>query len=153
MFDKEKLYDLIKETFFLIDDGDRRFFVQFDLTVSRYYALLHIYEMPGLSFSQLSDQMVCDKSNVTRIIKGLEASGYVLRKPHETDGRTLRLYLTEMGTAVCQQATHSHKTFNQARLNCLPDLTGDNLIEGLTNLNAYLRQELHTNTPSIPIGR
>ncbi|MCA9936339.1 MAG: MarR family transcriptional regulator [Ardenticatenaceae bacterium] len=144
MCDKELLYNLIKETFLLIDDGDRRFFYQFDLTVSRYYALYHIAENPGISFSQLSDRMVCDKSNVTRIIKGLEASGYVTRQPHETDGRTLRLYLTEEGTAVQQQAALAHKIYNDARLRCITDLQHDNLVEGLTRLNEHIRTELST---------
>jgi len=147
MCDKELLYNLIKETFLLIDDGDRRFFRRFDLTVSRYYALLHIGGDPGISFSQLSERMVCDKSNVTRIIKGLESSGYVTRQPHETDGRTLRLYLTEEGTAVYQQATRAHKTYNDTRLHCITDLQHDNLVDGLTRLNEYMRADL---TDTIP---
>ena len=53
MNDKEQLYNLIKETFLLLDDGDRRFFNRFDISVSRYYALHHIGEEPGISFSQL----------------------------------------------------------------------------------------------------
>lgn len=142
MSDKELLYNLIKETFLLLDDGDRRFFRRFDLTVSRYYALYHIGQEPGISFSQLSERMVCDKSNVTRIIKGLELSGFVARQPHEKDGRTLRLYLTDAGTAVYHQTAIAHKTYNQTRLSCLSDLQHDNLLDGLTRLNEHMRADL-----------
>lgn len=143
MCDKERLYNLIKETFLLLDDGDRRFFSRFDLTVSRYYALHHIGQQPGISFSQLSDRMVCDKSNVTRIVKGLEATEYVVRQPHETDGRTLRLYLTDSGTAVLQQATRAHFAYNESRLAAINSITEKNLIQGLTLLNHHLQQEIN----------
>jgi DNA-binding MarR family transcriptional regulator len=139
---QELLYNLIKETFFLLDDGDRRFFRKFDLTVSRYYALYHIGKQPGISFSQLSEHMVCDKSNVTRIIKGLEEANYVARLPHETDGRTLRLYLTEEGTAVRQKVTLAHKSYNENRLNCLNAIQHEGLVAGLARLNEYMRAEL-----------
>ncbi|MCA9971583.1 MAG: MarR family transcriptional regulator [Anaerolineales bacterium] len=142
MSDKERLYNLIKETFLLLDDGDRRFFSRFDLTVSRYYALHHIGAQPGISFSQLSDRMVCDKSNVTRIIKGLEACDFVVRQPHETDGRTLRLYLTDVGKSVLNSATSAHKAYNEVRLAAVSDLTEKNLIQGLAALNQFLQQEI-----------
>lgn len=144
MNDKELLYNLIKETFLLLDDGDRRFFNRFDITVSRYYALYHIGEEPGISFSQLSDCMVCDKSNVTRIIKGLESAGHVVRQPHETDGRTLRLYLTDSGTAVLNQVSLAHKQYNETRLECIDEIEQGNLIQGLTRLNEYMKQGLYT---------
>ncbi len=146
MCDKELLYNLIKETFILLDDGDRRFFRKFDLTVSRYYALYHIGETPGISFSQLSERMVCDKSNVTRIIKGLETAGYVTRQPHETDGRTLRLYLTDEGTAVYQHAAQSHQAYNQNRLSCLSDIQHESLLDGLVRLNEHMRADLAETT-------
>ncbi|MCA9962476.1 MAG: MarR family transcriptional regulator [Chloroflexota bacterium] len=151
MSDKELLYNLIKETFLLLDDGDRRFFNHFDLTVSRYYALYHIGEEPGISFSQLSDCMVCDKSNVTRIIKGLESVGYVVRQPHETDGRTLRLYLTDEGTAVLNQIAIAHKSYIEARLNFIDEIEQDNLIEGLSRLNEHMKHDLYGLVEEIPL--
>ncbi|MCA9927918.1 MAG: MarR family transcriptional regulator, partial [Anaerolineales bacterium] len=93
MNEKEMLYNLLKEIFILLDDGDRRLFGQYKLTPPRFYALTHINEEPGLSSSKLSDRLLCDKSNVTRIVKGLEAEGHIIRKQHETDGRTKQLYL------------------------------------------------------------
>ena len=119
MSDNEKLYDLIKETFILLDDGDRRLFSQFNLTPPRFYALSHIAEESGLSSSRLSERLLCDKSNVTRIVKGLESKGYIERQPHETDGRAIRLFLTETGTAVLQQVQSAHTQFNQTRINSI----------------------------------
>lgn len=142
MSDREALYNLLKTTFILLDDGDRRLFGQFDLSPTRYYALLHISEKPGLSSSELSDRLLCDKSNVTRIVKGLEQTGYIIRKPHESDGRTLRLYLTEKGEVVCEQISEAHQAYNELRLSCINDISQGNLLENLSILNESLNDEL-----------
>ncbi len=138
MNDNENLYNLIKETFILLDDGDRRLFNQFNLTPPRFYALSHIAEEPGLSSSRLSERLLCDKSNVTRIVKGLESKGYIERQPHETDGRAIRLFLTEKGTAVLQQVQSAHTQFNQTRINSIDTDSQSKLLHHLTQLNSSL---------------
>ncbi len=142
MGDQEKLYNLLKEAFLLLDFGDRQLFTHYNLTAPRFYALFHINQEPGILSSQLSSRMFCDKSNATRIIKGLEAEGYVERIPHETDGRSLRLYLTEEGTAVCQQVIAAHQAYNQTRLDCISEIEQGNLIQGLSLLNQRLQESL-----------
>lgn len=150
MGNQEKLYHLLKEAFLLLDFGDRQLFSRYNLTAPRFYALYHINQEPGISSSQLSNRMFCDKSNATRIIKGLEAEGYVMREPHETDGRSLRIFLTDEGTAVCQQVIASHQAYNQARLDCITDLEQENLIQGLIHLNQRLQEELMVDDPKNP---
>ncbi len=134
MNEKARIYTLIKEAFILLDSGDSKLFASHNLTLPRYYALHHLAQAPGISFRELSNHMICDKSNVTRIIRSLEAASLVCRKPHETDGRSLRLYLTEEGTAVFDQVSTAHHAYNETRLSCLENLERDNLIQGLTKL-------------------
>lgn len=149
MNEREALYNMLKQTFILLDDGDRRLFSRFNLTAPRYYALLHVSEKPGLSSSELSDRLLCDKSNVTRIVKGLEGSGYLIRKPHETDGRTLRLYLTELGKEICSSVSMAHQNYNELRLSCINELSQGNLLENLSLLNESLQNELSQSAPSL----
>jgi len=144
------LYNLLKQTFILLDDGDRRLFGQYNLSPTRYYALLHISEKPGLSSSELSDRLLCDKSNVTRIVKGLENTGYILRKPHETDGRTLRLYLTEQGKTICTEIAAAHQQYNELRLSCISEISQGSLLENLSLLNESLQEEL--SQPLLPVN-
>jgi DNA-binding MarR family transcriptional regulator len=150
MSEREILYNLLKQTFILLDDGDRRLFGQYNLSPTRYYALLHISEKPGLSSSELSDRLLCDKSNVTRIVKGLETTGYILRKPHETDGRTLRLYLTQQGKSVCTEISAAHQTYNELRLSCVSEISQGSLLENLSLLNDSLQEEL--SQPLLPVN-
>lgn len=139
---KEQLYNLLKETFLLLDDGDRRLFSQYNLSAPRYYALVHILEEPGISSSGLSERLICDKSNVTRIVRGLEAQGFIVRRPHETDGRTQRLYLTEKGQTVCREIQNSHHAYNDARLMEIDEDTRDNLLNTLGQLHDSLQASL-----------
>lgn len=136
------LYTLLKEVFLMVDDGDRRFFNQFDISSARYYTLYHIGEEPGISFSELSNLMICDKSNISRIIKGLESEGLVIRRPHETDGRMLRLFLSEEGEALRDKAMSAHQHFNQERFNDLDDTKKNDLIAGLQQLKNNLYPQL-----------
>lgn len=142
MPDAQSTYNLLNEIFLILDDGDRRFFSQFDLTSPRFYALLHLGNMPGISLSELSNLMLCDKSNATRIIKGLEADGLVYRLPHESDGRAIRLYLTTQGREVRSQALASHRIYNQSRFDVLDEINQDNLLLYLTQLKTGLREKL-----------
>jgi DNA-binding MarR family transcriptional regulator len=136
------IYNTLNEIFILLDDGDRRFFGNYALSPTRYYALFHLLEQPGISFSELSNRMLCDKSNITRIIKGLEADNLVIRQPHETDGRTLRLFVSEKGKTLCREAIQAHHNYNQERFSDLEEIKKDNLLDGLQQLKSSLRSRL-----------
>lgn len=115
MDEANNLYTVLKEIFLLLDDGDRRVLADFDLTVPRFYALLHLGDHPGLSISELSDLMFCDKSNITRLIKTLEADDLVYRRPHDSDGRVFCLHLTSRGEELREKVLAIHSQRNEMR--------------------------------------
>lgn len=148
MTDRVRLYDLIKESFLLLDFGDRLFLEKFDLTVPRYYALAHIANDPGLSPSLLSRHMFCDKSNITRLIHGLISEGLVERRPHEKDGRAQRLFLSKAGEALYNRAALAHRGYVEMRLMALEGCTADQVTDVLAFLNKSLSDALD-NTPAL----
>ena len=105
-------------------------------------SLLHTQESPGISPRRLSQKLLCDKSNVSRIIRSLESDKLLERHPHETDRRSFRLYLTDKGTAVCNQVRHDHKLFNIHRLSCLDSMAEGDLLNNLSKLNNFLSENL-----------
>lgn len=145
------LYDLIKESFLLLDFGDRLFLERFNLTVPRYYALMHISNEPGLSPSNLSQCMFCDKSNITRLIQGLENDGLVERRPHEHDGRSHRLFLTQVGESLQREASEAHQHFVSERLRILEDYQADEITDVLVHLNQHLSSALNS-VPTISLN-
>ena len=138
----EQLYNIIKESFILLDDGDRHLFSEYNLSPPRFYAMAHINEEPGISSSELSTRLLCDKSNVTRIVRGLEQQGLIQRKPHETDGRTLRLYLTEQGLETCNHIQIELREYNETRFNNIDNIEQENLLQNLNKLNQALQTDL-----------
>lgn len=109
------LYTILKEIYFSLDNGDRRLLEGYNLSVPRFYLLKHISENPGITLTQLSTLMLTDKSNITRLIKGIEAEGLVSKRQHETDGRALSLYITETGQHILSLAKAAHHNFTQER--------------------------------------
>lgn len=150
MTDRVRLYDLIKESFLLLDFGDRLLLEQFDLTVPRYYALNHIAVEPGLSPGLLSRYVFCDKSNITRLVQGLLGDGLVERRPHEQDGRAQRLFLTAAGTELHGKASRAHQNFVELRLAVLEDYSADKVTDVLSYLNKSLSETLD-NTPEMSL--
>lgn len=140
MTSREHLYDLIKESFLLLDFGDRALFERYGLSVSRYYALHHIAGNAGLSPSRLSQLMFCDKSNITRLLQGLEADGYVMRHAHERDARIQRLFLTDNGRRLHDQVCAAHMDSIHERLGALPGEAGEQLETALAHLKKALAE-------------
>ncbi|MEZ4519733.1 MAG: MarR family winged helix-turn-helix transcriptional regulator [Chloroflexota bacterium] len=136
------LYSLLKESFLLLDFGDRQLFEQFGLTVPRYYAMYHIATSPGTSPSRLSDLMFCDKSNITRLLQGLEADGYIERRSHEYDGRVQRIYLTEKGESLQRRIADIHDATIEHRLCGLAHNEKSRLTDSLEQLNRSLSDDL-----------
>lgn len=142
-----KIYNLLKDLFFTIEDGDRLFFQERGLTVTRFYAMWHLSERPGLTLRDLSDRMLCDKSNVSRIVKGLEREGLIYREQHESDGRAYRLFLTGTGRATVNLVNVEHQAFNQERFaGNLAAETYTNLEQTLSVLKGALEQKLAINS-------
>ena len=142
MRDSQEIYTLLNEIYLILDDGDRRLFSQFDLTPPRFYALVHIGDQPGISLSNLSNLMLCDKSNATRIIKSLESEGLVYRLPHETDGRSIRLFLSEDGNEIRSKAINAHASYNEQRFNSRNTDDENELRLELIQLKKNLRDRL-----------
>jgi DNA-binding MarR family transcriptional regulator len=75
-----------------------------DLSLAQHEILLNIRRDSGLTQKELSDQLLVVKSNVTALIKKLEARGLVLRKSDPDDSRIKRLSLTRAGDKLVQQS-------------------------------------------------
>lgn len=137
------IYSLLKEIFLLLDDGDRRLFDRFSLTVPRYYVLFHLGAEPGISVSQLSRLMFCDKSNITRLIHGMQSEGLVTRRPHESDGRVLRLFLTQQGEDLRSEVVAAHEAANRRRIGqSLTEREQGDLLQFLGKLRTNLQSDL-----------
>jgi DNA-binding MarR family transcriptional regulator len=68
-----------------------------DLSLSAMAVLGALYRVGDLAVGELAARERVQPPSMTRTINCLEEGGYVVRRPHETDGRQVLVALTELG--------------------------------------------------------
>ncbi len=68
-----------------------------DLSGSMFLVLLFLDRHPGTRQDKLCDDLLIDKSGVTRKCRRLEESGYISREMQDDDKRQYKLFLTTEG--------------------------------------------------------
>ncbi len=75
-----------------------------DLSLAQHEILVAIWQNSGQTQKQLSENLLVIKSNVSALIKKLEARGLVLRTTDSSDTRNKRLSLTPAGKALVKKS-------------------------------------------------
>ena len=94
---KMHLYESLKAIFLHIDNHEKTYLADHGLNIPRFYILLHISHNPGINYIDLSDRLLCTKSNTTRVIQGMVKDGLITRKNDVNDRRSYKLFLTQKG--------------------------------------------------------
>lgn len=134
-------YELIKTVYLLLDDGDQQFLGRHNLTQAQFYALLWLADGPK-TMSELSQDMLCDPSNITRVAGILERKGLITRQRDEDDRRVIRLQITAVGQSLITQLHQAHETYTHNRLALLTEQEQADLQALLQKLGDGLRQQL-----------
>ena len=134
-------YELIKAIYLLLDDGDQHFLSQYDLTQVQFYALLWLADGPK-NMKELSSDLLCDPSNMTRVATILERKGLITRQRDPNDRRAINLNLTDAGRRLCQEAKQQHEVYTQQRMSGLNETERNTLLTLLNKLGDDLRQKL-----------
>ncbi len=136
-----KGYESIKAVYLLLDDGDQQFLSHFNLTQAQFYALLWLAES-AKNMSELSQAMLCDPSNITRVAGILERKGLITRQRDDHDRRMIRLVLTAVGQRLIETVHQAHETYTHQRMNVLTEHEQTHLLALLSKLCDGLRQQL-----------
>lgn len=132
---------LVSKVFIHLDDGDRQLMRKFGLTVTQYWALVHLHDKQGRSLSELANLLICDKSNVTSVVDKLEETGLAERKRGKAgDRRYTRVVLTEEGQQLRRQVMLAREYLLEKRLEVIDS---DDLRQCVSLLN-HLAHALQT---------
>ena len=140
---EQELYLLLTNLFVLMDDTDRQFFGEFDLSTRQFWALHHLSETDSLSMIELSRLLLTDKSNVTAITDNLQDAGLVRRRPAPQDRRVTLLSITPKGRQLHDLVYAAH----QDRIRTLIDsdeVTLRQALQVLGSIRDRYQQYLHT---------
>lgn len=109
------------------------------LTYPQYVVLMILWEEAPCTVSQLCRRALLNTNTLTPVLKRLEQSGWVERRRDTEDERVVRVYLTEAGRELREQARCIPGTLlralgcSEAELGTLKGLL-DNLVARLSSL-------------------
>jgi DNA-binding MarR family transcriptional regulator len=90
------------------------------LTIPHFWALVHLEPDDGRTMAELAHLLICDKSNVTKIVDKLEELGWAQRVPGKAgDRRYMRVVLTDAGRAMRSQLTAAQAEWVHRRFSIL----------------------------------
>jgi MarR family transcriptional regulator for hemolysin len=78
----------------------------FRLTPEQFFLLDKLVRLDGQTQTELADDALQDKPNLTRMVRELEQRGLLARRPDPEDGRKKRVHLTAAG-AELYEAFHA----------------------------------------------
>lgn len=94
------------------------------LTYPQYVAMVALWSGDGLTVGQLGERVLLETNTLTPLLKRMEAAGLVRRVRDALDERQVRIFLTEHGEALRDQA------------HCLPGAMGACIGQDAADLKA-----------------
>lgn len=146
----DAVYHLLSQAFIEMDAGDKRFLAalspvtrngrdrastgeagdseDYILTIPHFWALVHLEPDDGRTMAELAHLLICDKSNVTKIVDKLEDLGWARRMPGKGgDRRYMRVVLTPEGRVVRARVTAAQAEWVHRRFSALTPAQLDQL--------------------------
>jgi DNA-binding MarR family transcriptional regulator len=135
-------YRLIHDIYVLLDAGDRCVLEPYQLTNAQFRILSLLASKPIWRLTDLSQAMLCARSTITRVVDGLESSGWVRRTTPSDDRRSQHVHLTPPGLELLTSAHEAHLRSLEIRLGALDSQIQDHLATLLQSLYAQLSETL-----------
>lgn len=138
------LYHQLQQIYVLLDDGDRRSLQPFNLSPTQYNLLLRLGTdiESGLTMTELANQMLCTRGNITRLVQRCQEQQLVQTGSDANDQRLVRVALTPLGLEKCRAAQMAHQTAVQRRFQALAPTDQQNLLTLTQTLVTQLTTDL-----------
>ncbi len=89
--------------------------------------LAQLTEAGPLRIGELAARVPCSQPTATTVANGLELAGFVRRDRDTTDGRAIRLHITEAGRAAVREVVRAQAALLRQRLDVLADADRDRI--------------------------
>jgi DNA-binding MarR family transcriptional regulator len=84
----------------------------FDITASTGFVLLNIDTEEGTPATKIAPALGMEARSLTRMLKSLEEKGWIYREQDPTDGRSIRIFLTDLGKEKRELSRRAVREFN-----------------------------------------
>lgn len=93
----------------------------FDVTASTGFVLLNIDVENGTPATKIAPLMGMEARSLTRMLKTMEEKKWILREKDPTDGRSVRIFLTDLGKEKREVSRKAVKEFNKRIRELVPE--------------------------------
>jgi DNA-binding MarR family transcriptional regulator len=131
--------DQVLELALLVNDDMTRSLARDGLTPARAHLIWELHARGPSTQSVLAEALGVSPRNITGLVDGLAATGFVTREPHPTDRRATLVSFTARGTRTAAQFERGHQEFAALLFAGMPDRRFDGLVQGLADVLDRLR--------------
>jgi len=75
----------------------------FNITTEQWAVLMCLKERDKKTQSEIAEKLIKDKTNLSRILDGMEKREWIVRHTHEKDRRSYRILITKKGKALVEK--------------------------------------------------
>jgi len=134
--------DRVLETTVLLGADMERGLAALGLTTARAHLLWELEHRGPSTQQTLATALGVSPRNVTGLVDGLVATGFVTRQPHPTDRRATLVTATGHGAQVARALVQGREELAEQLFGDLPDAVFAGLVEGLGAVLSRLRAAL-----------
>lgn len=112
--------------------------VKQDITTSIGFVLLNISSKDGTPATKIAPLMGLESRSLTRVLKNMEEKGLICRKPDANDGRSVRIFLTELGKQKKEVSRETVLTFNTKVRELVPQSKLEIFFDVINDINKII---------------
>lgn len=132
----------VLELVVLVNDDMTRGLAGYGLTLARAHLVWVLHHEGPLTQRALADSLEVSPRNITGLVDGLVATGYVTREPHPTDRRATLVSLTEYGASALAEMDERHQELAQLLFADMSARQFGAFVDGLDHVLSRLREGL-----------
>ncbi len=132
----------VLELVVLMSEDMTRALARAGLTVPRAHLLYELHQRGPSTQRVLAEALGVSPRNITGLVDGLVAGGFVTRQPHPTDRRAVLVSFTEQGARTAAELDEGRGQLAELLFAGMPEAEFTSLVAGLDALLTRLRQEL-----------
>lgn len=132
----------LKKTAEMLEELHKKFFKKFKISYTKFNVLVLLYKGPseGMMLSDIGNQMLVTKSNITGLIDRLEKQGLIRRVRHREDRRKILAVITPKGAEFTEKIIAKYKVWVKTVMKILDEKEKDELISVLQKLQKGLAE-------------
>jgi len=124
----------------LLDDDMERALAHVRLTAPRAHLLWQLLHHGPSTQRAIAEAMCVSARNITGLVDGLVATGFVTREPHPTDRRATLVSFTRHGETVAQRLREDQREFARLLFGGMPAQQLDGFTDGLGQVMTRLHE-------------